>query len=57
MEETGKKSDEEIESLYVGSSALSNGASYLIVTGPFTLIIVSMIISINISAGMRFGAT
>ena len=34
MEETGKKSAEESESLYVGSSALSSGASYLIATGP-----------------------
>ena len=32
MEETGKKSAEESESLYVGSSALSSGASYLIAT-------------------------
>ena len=29
MEETGKKSAEESESLYVGSSALSSGASNL----------------------------
>ena len=57
MEETGKKSAEESESLYVGSSALSSGASYLIVTSPASSIIVSMIIIINISAGMRFGTT
>ena len=56
MEETGEKSAEESESWYVGSSALSSGASYLIATGPSS-IIVSMIITINISAGMRFGAT
>ena len=61
MEETGKKSAEESESLYVGSSALSSGASYLIVTSPSSSIIVrsyiSMIIIINISVGMRFEAT
>ena len=57
MEETAKKSAEESESLYVGSSALSSGASYLIATGPSSSIIVSMIIIINISGGMRFGAT
>ena len=57
MEETGKKSAKESESLYVGSSTLSSGASYLIVTSPASSIIVSMIIIINISAGMRFGTT
>ena len=59
MEETGKKSAEESESLYVGSSALSSGASYLIATSLSSSIIVyiSMIIIINISVGMRFGAT
>ena len=59
MEETGKKSAQESESLYVGSSALSSGASYLIATSLSSSIIVyiSMIISINISAGVRFGAT
>ena len=57
MEETAKKSAEESESLYVGSNALSSGASYLIATGPSSSIIVSMIIIINISGGMRFGAT
>ena len=57
MEETGKKSAEESESLYVGLSALSSGASYLIATSLSSSIIVSMIIIINISAGMRFGAT
>ena len=57
MEETGKKSAEESESLYVGSSALSSGASYLITTSLSSSVIVSMIIIINISAGMRFGAT
>ena len=40
MEETGKKSAEESESLYVGSSALSSGASYLIVTSLSCSIIV-----------------
>ena len=59
MEETGKKSAEESESLYVGSSALSSGASYLIATSLSSSIIVyiSMIILINISVSMRFGAT
>ena len=56
MEETGKKNAEESESLYVGSSALYSGASYLIATGPSSSIIISVIIII-ISAGMRFGAT
>ena len=56
MEETEKKIAEESESLYVGSSTLSSGTLYLIVTGPSSIII-SMIIIINISAGMRFGAT
>ena len=55
MEEAGKKSAEESESLNVVLSALSSGASYLIATGPPSSIIVSMIIIINISAGMRFG--
>ena len=32
MEETGKKSAEESQSLYVGSSALFSGATYLIAT-------------------------
>ena len=40
MEETGKKSTEESESLYVGSSALSSGTSYLIVTSLSSSIIV-----------------
>ena len=40
MEETGEKSAEENESLYVGSSALSSGASYLIGTGPSSSIII-----------------
>ena len=59
MEETGKKSTEESESLYVGSSALSSGTSYLIATSLSSSIIVyiSMIIIINISVGMRFGTT
>ena len=59
MEETGKKSAEESESLYVGSSALSSGASYLIVTSLSSSIIVyiSMIIIINISVGIKFEAT
>ena len=59
MEETGKKSAEESEGLYVGSSTLSSGASYLIATSLSSSIIVyiSMIIIINISVGMRFGAT
>ena len=58
MEETGKKSAEESESLYVGSSALSSGASYLIATScPPQSSYISMIIIINISVGMRFGAT
>ena len=41
MEETGKKSKnaEETESVYVGLSALSNGASYLIATGPSSSLI------------------
>ena len=58
MEETRKKSAEESESLYVGSSALSSGTSYLIATSLSSSITVyiSMIIIINISAGMRFGA-
>ena len=55
MEETGKKSAEESESLYVGSSALSSGASYLIATSLSSSIIVYIII--NISVGMRFRAT
>ena len=42
--------------IYVGSSALSSGASYLIATA-CPRIIISMIIIINISVGMRFGAT
>ena len=54
---TGKKSAEESESLYIGSSALSSGTSYHIVTGPSSSTIVSMIIMINISDGMRFEAT
>ena len=57
MEETGKKSAEESESLYVGSSALSSGASYLIATSVSPTSYISMIIIINISVGMRFGAT
>ena len=57
MEETGKKSAEESESLYVGSSALSSGASYLIATSLSSSIIVYQLIIINISVGMRFGAT
>ena len=59
MEETGKKSAEESESLYVGSSALSSGASCLIATSlsSSTIVYISMIIIINISVGMRFGAT
>ena len=59
MEETGKKSAEESESLYVGSNALSSGASYLIVTSLSSSIIVyiSMIIIINISVGIKFEAT
>ena len=40
MEETGKKSAEVSESFYVGSSALSSGASYLIATSLFSSIIV-----------------
>ena len=55
---TGKKSAEESESLYVGSSALSSGASYLIATSLSSSIIVY--INANnyyISVGMRFGAT
>ena len=40
MEETGKKSAEESESLYVGSSALSSGAPYLIATSLSSSIIV-----------------
>ena len=40
MEETGKKSAEESESLYVGLSALSSGALYLIATGLSSSIIV-----------------
>ena len=40
MEETGKKSTEESESLYVGSSALSSGTSYLIATSLSSSIIV-----------------
>ena len=55
MEETGKKSAEESESLYVSSSALSSGASYLQACPQSSYI--SMIIIINISVGMRFGAT
>ena len=39
MEETGKKSAEESESLYVGSSALSSGGSYLIVTSLSSIIV------------------
>ena len=57
MEETGKKSAEESESLYVGSNALSSGASYLIPTSLSSSIIVYQLIIINISVGMRFGAT
>ena len=53
MEDTGKKSAEESESLYVGLSALSSGASYLIATSLSS----SIIVVINISVGMRFGAT
>ena len=44
MEETGKKSAEESESLYVGSSVLFIGASYLIVTSPSSAIIVYLLI-------------
>ena len=51
MEETGKKNPEESESLYVGSSALSSGALYLIATS-----LSSSIINVNILVGMRFGA-
>ena len=58
MEETGKKSAEESQSLYVGSSALFSGASYLIATSLSSSIIVYIkIIIINISVGVRFGAT
>ena len=58
MEETGKKNAEESQSLYVGSSALSSGASYLIATSLSSSIIVYIkIIIINISVGVRFGAT
>ena len=41
MEKTGEKSRsaEESESLDVGSSALSSGVSYLIVTGPSSSLI------------------
>ena len=52
MERTRKKSAEESESLYVGSSALSSGASYLIATG-----LLNHRINDNNSAGIRFGAT
>ena len=53
MEETRKKSAEENESFYVGSSTLSSGASYLIATSLSS----SIIVYINISVGIRFGAT
>ena len=46
MEETGKKSTEESESLYVGSSALSSGTSYLIVTSLSSSIIVYLRVTI-----------
>ena len=39
MEETGKKSAGESESLYVGLSALSSGASYLIATSLSSIIV------------------
>ena len=47
MEETGKKSAEESESLYVGSSALSSGASYLIATSLSSSIIIESVDSIS----------